>query len=248
MKVIAIIPSRYNSSRFPGKPLADIHGKPMIWWTYQQVCKIQGLDGVFVATDDERIVDICARFSIKTIMTSSKINTMEQRIWEAYKKLEDDSNGVNVADVIVVVNGDEPLINFKVAQNVIPVDLSNFYATNLITKITDPVEVVDNTSIKMAINEQGRLIYASRQPIPYPKGVHEVTYYKHLGVFAYSPEALEFIASSEQGVLERVEDIGFLRFLEHNKSFQTIVVNSDSLSVDTPKDLEYVRKVIAETT
>lgn len=238
MKIIAIIPARYQSSRFPGKPLADLCGKPMIWWVYNQVKKVCEIDEVYVATDDDRISTVCAEHSINFVMTSSTHKTSTERVNEVAHKIE--------ADLYIVINGDEPLIDPEIVRKIIPTNKisTDFYVSNLMTEIFRPSEVVDFTNIKVVTDEEGNALFMSRSPIPYPKASIEYKYYKHVGVLIYSKSALEFFASTDKGENEKIEDINELRFIEHGKKLKMVEVVAHSLSVDTPKDLEYVKTVI----
>jgi len=238
MKTVGVIPARYASTRFPGKPLVDICGKPMIWWVYSQVKKAEGFDEVYVATDDTRIADICSEYNMKFVMTSEHHGTSTERLWEVAGKID--------ADVYVCINGDEPLISPRIIEAIIPSSTEDFFAANLMSVIHDPVEVVDNTNIKVVTDSRGCALFMSRSPIPHPKASINYTYRKHLGVLAYTKEALEFFASTPKGANELIEDINELRFIEHNKPLRMIEVESESLSVDTPKDLEKVLKIIHE--
>lgn len=236
MKTIAIIPARYNSSRFRGKPLADICGKPMIWWVYNQVKKVEKIDKVIVATDNNEIGEVCDKFGIEHIMTADTHATSTERLYEVAQKID--------SDVYVCINGDEPLIDPLTIEQIIPKDIKHFYAANLVTKINNPVEVVDSTNIKVVTDNEENALFMSRSPIPYPKATINYDYYKHLGVLAYTIEALKFFASTTKGKNEKIEDINELRFIEHGKKLKIITVDAHTLSVDTPKDLEYVRQVL----
>lgn len=238
MRTVAVIPARYHSSRLSGKPLADICGRPMIWWVYQQVKKAGRIDTVVVATDHEEIYRACTACQINCQMTSPDHPTSTQRIYEVSQRIS--------ADVYLCVNGDEPLIDPAVVERVIPAQGEPFFAANLMAKIHDPVEVIDDSNIKVVTDTQGNALFFSRSPIPHPKASIQFDYYKHLGVLAYSPEALRFFAEAEKGALEKIEDINELRFLEHGKQLKMIPVESHSLSVDTQRDLDYVRGVIRD--
>lgn len=238
MKVVAVIPARYLSSRFPGKPIADLCGKPMIWWVYNQVKKVSEIHDVYVATDDNKIYSACIELGINTIMTDSHHETSTERVNEVANKVE--------ADLYVVINGDEPLISPEIIRAIIPTDEVNidFYVSNLMTEISRPSEVVDFTNIKVVTDEEGNALFMSRNPIPYPKSSIDYKYYKHVGVLIYSKSALEFFATTPKGYNEKIEDVNELRFIEHGKKLKMIEVEAHSLSVDTPKDLEYVKMVI----
>lgn len=238
MRAAAIIPARYGSSRLAGKPLEDICGRPMIWWVYRQIQKCRKIDAIRVATDDRRILDVCSSYGIECLMTSKDHRTSTERLYEAAQKIP--------ADIYVCVNGDEPLIEPETVEQVIPESKEDFFAANLMTVIKNPVEAVDSTNIKVVADVEGNAVFFSRSPIPYPKGSIRYQYFKHLGVLSYSPEALRFFSETERGPIEAVEDINELRFIEHGKKLRMIPVEADTLSVDTQKDLEYVRRVIRE--
>lgn len=239
MKIIGIIPARYKSTRYEGKPLADICGKPMIWWTYQQAKKTIGLDEVYVATDSEIIEKVCKEHDVNVIMTSDQNKTPTDRIYEVSTKFD--------ADFYISINGDEPLIDPKTIESVIPNEKKqNEYVANIITTIKDPVEVIDFTNLKVVTNDIGRGIYISRSPIPYSKGSMYCEYKKHVGVYAFNKKALEFYHNTKRGTLETIEDIDLLRFIENQIDIDFIDVDCKTLSVDTPKDLKRVIDIIKE--
>ena len=238
MKKIGVIPARYNSSRFQGKPLADLNGKPVIWWTYNNVKNSNLLDEVYVATDDKRILDECKKYNIKAVMTSVDNKTPTDRIYEFSNIIE--------ADYYIVINGDEPLVEKKTISKVIPKKENNddIYVANIITKINNASEVVDFTNLKVVVNESGEGIYISRSPIPYPKGSLDFDYKKHVGVYAFNKKALDFYHNTKRGTLEIIEDIDLLRYIENHIPIKFIEVNCHTLSIDTPKDLIEVKKIL----
>ncbi|MGN7387711.1 3-deoxy-manno-octulosonate cytidylyltransferase [Sporosarcina sp. SAFN-015] len=242
MDIVCIIPARYNSSRFKGKPLADICGKPMIWWVYNQAKKVKEFSEVYVATDNDEIEKVCQELGINTVMTSNNHPTSTQRVNEVSKKIQ--------ADLYVVINGDEPLIQPDTIKAIIPETFENnrLYVANLMTKIKSQEEVEDNTNIKVVTDHEDYALYFSRNPIPFRKnGIEiEIDYYKHLGVLVYNAEALEFFANTPKGNNELVEDVNELRFVEHGQKIKMIEVESDTLSVDVPNDLEVVKNIIEE--
>ena len=239
MKVVAVIPARYKSTRFPGKPLADICGKPMIWWVYNQVCKAKGIDSVCVATDSDEIAKVCDGLNIKYIMTSESHKTSTERLYEVSQKIE--------SDLYLCINGDEPLIDPNVIEKIIPEENydKDFYVSNLMTEIKNPVECVDFTNIKVVTDFENNALFMSRSPIPYPKASMDYKYYKHVGVLIYTKSALKFFAETPKGKNELVEDVNELRFIENGKKLKMIEIEASSLSVDTPKDLDNVRQVIS---
>jgi 3-deoxy-manno-octulosonate cytidylyltransferase (CMP-KDO synthetase) len=236
--IIAVIPARFQSSRFEGKPLADICGRPMIWWVYQQCRKVKIFSEVIVATDDNRIFEICQLNDIQVMMTSNKHKTGTDRVGEIAEKIP--------ADLYVNIQGDEPLIEPENIQKAIfPFfEDSTLQVTNLMTKIKDPIEVVNFTVPKVITNQEGIGIYLTRAPAPYPKGTLDFNYYKQVCVYGFTPEALRFFCSSPRGKIESIEDIEILRFIENGYKVKYVEVDSLSIGVDTPKDLEKVRRII----
>ena len=237
MKIIGAIPARYGSSRFPGKPLQDICGKPMLWWVYQQASKVEEFSQVVVATDDQRIADLCEQYGMNYVMTGEH-STHIARIHEVSTKID--------ADYYVNINGDEPLIEKETIQAIIPKEASEQPKVFGLMKILrDPVELIDPTDIKVAANKDGVALYISRAPIPHPYKTILFEYKKAIGVECWNKAALELFVNSEPGVMEQIEDLVALRFFENGVPMHYTLVESNSLSVDTPKDLEKVRKLVA---
>ncbi len=237
MKVIGVIPARYASSRFPGKPLMDICGKPMVWWVYNNMSTLNCLDDLIVATEDQRIIDTCNKYGMKSILTSDSHETGTDRVVEVSEKV----NG----DVFVVIMGDEPLI--KADDVALLVDTFNNSACDacmLTTKFKKPVDVVNTTTIKLALNDDNDVIFMSRQPIPFPKATLGYDYYKNMGAYAFTRKSLQIYKSTEKGRIEKAEDCEMLRLIEKHCIVKAIEVDSDSMSVDTMKDLERIRAVI----
>ena len=238
MKIIGIIPARFASSRFPGKPLSDICGKPMIWWVYENVKRIAQLDELVVATDDERIREVCEKYSMRSVMTSTNHETGTDRVVEVSKIID--------ADIYVVIMGDEPLIKSKDVELLIESTLhSDCVASMLTTKFKDPVDVVNTTTIKIALNDENEVIFMSRLPIPFPKSKIGYDYYKNIGAYAFKKEALDVYDKTEKGRIETAEDAEMLRLIEKHLIVKAVVVDSDSMSVDTPKDLERIKDIIS---
>lgn len=244
MKIIGVIPARYKSSRFPGKPLADICGKPMIWWVYQQCKRVEDFDLVYVATDDKRIFDKCKDLCIEAVMTSETHKTGTDRIGEVARKIS--------ADLIVNIQGDEPLLEPDTIKAAIKpfYDNPDLKVTNLMTKIKNPVDAVNFTVPKVITNRDNIGIYLTRAAAPYPKGSLDYTYYKQVCVYGFKPDALQFFC--EYGIkygkarAEAIEDIEILRFIENGYKVQYIEVDSETIAVDTLNDLAKVRAIVAE--
>lgn len=237
MNIVAIIPARFASTRFPGKPLADICGKPMLWWVYQRVRQVKAFSTVVAAIDDGRIADVCRQLNIPYVLTRSDHPEHISRIHEISEKVK--------ADIYVCVNGDEPLITPEVIEQAIPKEMpADFFFYGAMRRLTDPAETIDPANIKVVVNDGGRCIYMSRTPVPFPKGTLMFNYNKYVGIECFSKESLDFFVNTPKGSIETVEDIDHLRFLEHGKKLIFNYVDSESISVDTPKDLEKVRILI----
>lgn len=238
MKIIGVIPARYESSRFPGKPLADICGKPMIYWVYQSAKKVNDFFDVYVATDDIRIEKACKENKINVIMTSSKHKTGTDRVGEVASKIE--------ADLYVNIQGDEPLIEPEVIKQAIDPFYTNpdLKITNLMTKINNPVDAINCTVPKVITNKDNIGIYLTRALAPYPKGSIDYHFYKQVCVYGFTKDALDYFCQHDRGKIEQIEDIEILRFIEGGFKVQYVEVESRSVAVDTKKDLEKVRKIM----
>lgn len=239
MKITAVIPARYQSSRFPGKPLADICGKPMIWWVYNQVRQIPEFNDVVVATDNDKIIEKCNQYGIKSIFTKDNHPTHVHRIHEVSEKIE--------SDLYVVVCGDEPLINVDVIKAILPtspINNDNMYVGGLCRYFSDPAEVIDPANIKIVTNDKDECVLLSRSPIPFPYKTVLFKYKKVVGVECYNKKSLDFFVSTPKGFLENIEDVTLQRFLENKIHIVYKLVDSNSLSVDTPRDLEKVVDII----
>jgi 3-deoxy-manno-octulosonate cytidylyltransferase (CMP-KDO synthetase) len=239
MKIIGVIPARYDSSRLPGKPLADICGKPMIWWVYQQAMKAKRLSGVYVATDDERIVNTCNALSMHVLLTSKNHDTPTSRLYEVSTQLE--------ADFYLLIMGDEPLVNADSFELIMPKgNTRDHYVAALTNELHTPTEVIDYSNQKVVTNQWGETLLISRSPIPYPKGSLDFTYKKVTGVQLFSKKALQFYNGTSKSTLEKTEENDLIRFFENR--IPVIMIHSPykTISVDTHKDLELVRKEMKE--
>lgn len=244
MKIIGVIPARYKSSRFPGKPLSDICGRPMIWWVYNQCKKVENFHDVYVATDNQEIYDACKHFSMDVIMTSENHQTGTDRVGEVASKID--------ADLIINVQGDEPLLE----PDTIKAAIRPFYAdkelqvSNLMTRIKNPVDAINCTIPKVITNRENVGIFLTRSAAPYPKGSIDYSYYKQVCVYGFTPSALKFYCDYGKqygkAKIEAIEDIEILRFIENGYKVQYVDVDSETVAVDTPKDLEKVRHIVQE--
>ena len=240
MKIVGVIPARYASSRLPGKPIADICGKPMIWWVYNRVSKVKELTAVYVATDDERIMKVCRTYGINAILTSPNHSTHLDRLSEFSKMVD--------ADFYINVNGDEPLIEPSCIRDLIPNNISpeSDYAANGMMYITNPVDAIDTSKGKIVTDVNGYALYISRNPIPYPKASANYQMKKFVGVQCFTKKALDFCGKTPRGPIEQIEDCDEFRFLENGYKLKFILTHSNAFAVDTEKDLERVRGIIDE--
>ena len=240
-KIVAIIPARYHSTRFEGKPLAKICGQPMIYHVYQstRLCKI--LDDVVVATDDQRIFDAVKAFGGNVVMTSNRHPTGTDRVAEAARLLK--------ADIVVNVQGDEPLIKPElIAMSVNPLlEDPNILVTNLISKLSKPADSNDATVVKAALDTKEFLMFLTRAAIPYPRFKEGHMVYKQIGVYAFRLPFLQLFVDMPQTPLELIEGIEFLRILENGYKIKAVVVNYDTVSVDTPSDLKEVESIMTKS-
>ncbi|MCK4533670.1 3-deoxy-manno-octulosonate cytidylyltransferase [bacterium] len=243
MRIVGVVPVRYNSSRFPGKPLADILGKPMVLWVYQRAKQSQMLEEVFVATDDVRIKKVVEQEGGKVIMTSPSSSGTD-RIAEVAKTLE--------YDVFVNIQGDEPLISPEVIDLVVQPfrENPNLSVSTAITTISDKNEINDPNIVKVVVDKFNFALYFSRAAIPFvrdeDKKPPNFQYYKHLGIYGYRKDFLIHFKSMSHCDLEQIEQLEQLRFLKNGYKIKVMLSDYNSISVDTPQDLERVRKIVKE--
>ena len=240
MKTIAVIPARYASTRMPGKPLADVLGKPMIWWVYRAAKACAKLDDVLIATDDARIAEVCAQYDMKCVMTSPDHDTPTGRIWEVSTKVD--------ADLYLQLMGDEPLVDPAAFDLILPDTLPDdaCYVAVLTNVMQHPADVVDFSNQKVVTNAAREVLMISRSPIPYPKGTLDFDYEKVTGIQLYSKQALQFYHDTPKSVLERAEENDMMRYVENGRKVHAIVSPYKTVSVDTPKDLALVNEILKE--
>ena len=240
LKFIAIIPARYASTRFPGKPLAQLGGKAVIERVYEQVSGV--VSDVVVATDDERIYEAVEGFGGRVVMTSSNHKSGTDRCWEAYQKQGEEF------DVVINVQGDEPFIAHSQLRAIM--DCFNDETTDIATLVKpfteeDGIEALENpNSPKVVLDKQSRAIYFSRSVIPYLRGVEREewlkkhTYYKHIGMYAFRADVLRKVTSLEQSPLELAESLEQLRWLENGYKIGVGISDVETVGIDTPEDLQ----------
>jgi 3-deoxy-manno-octulosonate cytidylyltransferase (CMP-KDO synthetase) len=236
MKIIGVIPARYASSRFPGKPLADICGKPMIWWVWNSAKQVMEFDEVYVATDDERIAEAVRAFGGEVVMTGD-CATGTDRVAKVAQKI--------TADIYVNIQGDEPLIEPDVIRAAILPMLADheIMVTNLMAKINNPVDALNPTVPKVIVNKDNIGIFLTRSLSPFPKGSLDYVYHKQVCVYGFRASALDFFLNSPRGRIEEIEDIEILRFIENFIKVKFVEVKTRSVAVDTINDLNLVRKI-----
>lgn len=240
MKFIGIIPARYASTRFPGKPLADMKGKYMIQRVYEQACKV--LDRVCVATDDERIFNAVQSFGGQVVMTSERHRSGTDRCFEAYTNLGDGE------EVVINIQGDEPFIKPEQIESLIACfDSPQTQIATLVRpfEATEGYEALANpNSPKVVMNERHEALYFSRSIIPYLRGVDPEqwlsrhVYYKHIGMYGYRADVLSEITRLPQSSLELAESLEQLRWLQNGYTVKVGITTQETIGIDTPADLQ----------
>ncbi len=246
MKTLGIIPARFESSRFPGKPLVKIAGKTMIQRVYEQCLKTEILSDVIVATDDKRIFDHVISFGGKVQMTSPDHPTGTDRIAEIVEKISD-------FDLIVNIQGDEPFIHPQQIEAVLRV-----FEKNKTAQIATGVRVIENPNdidnpnvVKAVFGKNGRALYFSRSPIPFLRNIKKedwstASFYKHIGMYAFRRDALLEITQLKPSRLEQLESLEQLRWLENGFEIFITELPFDSFGIDTPEDLKEAEKIIMD--
>jgi 3-deoxy-manno-octulosonate cytidylyltransferase (CMP-KDO synthetase) len=240
MKFIGIIPARYASTRFPGKPLADIKGKPMVQRVYEQASKV--LPVVYVATDDERIYNAVKSFGGNAVMTSAEHSSGTDRCSEAVKKAEQERE--EVYDVVVNIQGDEPFIAPEMLLKVMSCfnDAKTDIAT-LVKPFAADEDIFNPNSPKVVVGATNFALYFSRSVIPYLRGVDQQewqqkhTFLKHIGLYGYRTKVLHQLTQLPQGNMEVAESLEQLRWLENGYSIKVERTEHQSIGIDTPEDL-----------
>jgi len=247
MRFVGIIPARFASTRFPGKPLVDIGGKSMIQRVYEQVSKV--LADVYVATDDQRVFDAVLAFGGRAIMTSDQHKSGTDRCYEAYSKLSGNF------DVVINVQGDEPFIQpeqietlkdcFKSTETEIATLAKRFTEMDGFEALNNP------NSPKLVVNKSDEAMYFSRSIIPFRRGAETAdwillnTYLKHVGIYAYRADVLRQLTQLEQSPLEISESLEQLRWLENGFRIKVGYTDVETVGIDTPEDLEKVKMLFA---
>ena len=252
-KVLGVIPSRYESTRFPGKPLVDIAGKSMIQRVYEQCAKANRLTKIVVATDDKRIYDHVLDFGGNAMITMDTHQSGTERCGEVVEKFEDKDE---FFDIVVNIQGDEPFISPDHINKVVEILWKDDQAEigTLAKKITTKEELFNDNVVKLVMTENEGdgeprdALYFSRHPIPFVRGVEEnkwldkADFYKHIGIYAFNMDDFHEIIQIEYAMLEKAESLENLRWLSHHFTIQVAEIEEDITGIDTPEDLEKVMK------
>ena len=248
MKVVGIIPARYASTRFPGKPLALIKGKPMIQRVYEQALKAK-LDAVVVATDDARIADAVMDFGGQYVMTSPNHRSGTDRCREALDLLE------NQYDAVINIQGDEPFIDPRqigMMRDLISRD--DTVLASLAKRIEDEDELFSPNTVKVVMDKKGNALYFSRNLIPFMRNedrkdwLSKGVFYKHIGIYAYKAEALRQIAEMQPSTLEMAESLEQLRWLENGLRIRMGITQEENVSIDEPSDIDKAERFVENQT
>jgi 3-deoxy-manno-octulosonate cytidylyltransferase (CMP-KDO synthetase) len=246
MNFIAIIPARYASTRFPGKPLVNINGKTMVHNVYTQAKKV--FEYVYVATDDERISSEVERFGGNVVMTKKKHQSGTDRCAEAITKIEIIEN--KKFDVVVNIQGDEPFIKTEQLQEILTCfKLKKTEIATLVKPINNKEDIFNPHKPKVVINNKNEAIYFSRSPIPYLRGeqnnkwVSKHLFFKHIGLYGYRTDILLEITRLKPSSLEIAESLEQLRWIENGYKIKVAFTEHESISIDTPKDIDKIRQI-----
>ncbi|PKN33092.1 MAG: 3-deoxy-manno-octulosonate cytidylyltransferase [Deltaproteobacteria bacterium HGW-Deltaproteobacteria-19] len=244
MTIAVIIPSRYESTRFPGKPLADLAGKPMIQHVYERVLMSGTADLAAVATDDPRIFAAVEAFGGRAVMTVDTHRSGSDRIAEAAGIL-----GLREDDIVVNVQGDQPVFEpVQIDEVVAPLIADpSLPMSTLIYRIRRDEEITHPNAVKTVFDRDGNALYFSRSTIPFVRDRGKTAdYFKHHGIYAYRKHFLDTFTKLPEGTLERLESLEQLRALEHGYRIRVVVTEHDSIEVDTPQELDRIRRLLEE--
>lgn len=237
MRFVGVIPARFQSTRFPGKPLVEICGHPLVEWVWRSTREATLLDEILVATDDETIAQTVNSFGGRVVMTRADHQSGTDRVAEV-------AAGVD-ADAFVNIQGDEPLIAAETIDAVCRafLDFPEIEVSTARVRIPDRAQAESPHVTKVVVDRRGRALYFSRSLVPYPRRPGAL-FYKHLGIYGYRREFLLNLASLQTSALEEAEGLEQLRFLENGINIQTVEVQDDSVGVDVPEDVDRVRQLM----
>jgi 3-deoxy-manno-octulosonate cytidylyltransferase (CMP-KDO synthetase) len=240
-KCYGIIPARFHSKRFPGKPLADLHGKPMFWHVYNQARKCAHFCRVVLATDDQRIFSAAEALEVPVVMTRADHPSGTDRALEAASSL-----GVPEDAVVVNIQGDEPLLAPEMLNSLIAPFTSPAVRVTTLARNLSQAEADNPDRVKVVIAEDGRALYFSRSKIPYYRNDAKQTFLGHIGLYAFRMEALSSFHRLGPSRLETIESLEQLRLLENGLAIHVVVTDHGSIGVDTPEDLAKVARMMQD--
>ena len=244
MSILGIIPARFASTRFPGKPLAMIKGKSMLQRVYEQSKQSKTLTEVIIATEDQRIVDHAKEFGAKALLTSVHHPSGTDRCYEAYQIYN------KVFDYVLNIQGDEPFLDPSQIDNITSVCDGEVQIATQMTLCTSHDILIDRGEVKIVLNNDNEAMYFSREPIPHLKNVNvkdwykHFKYYRHVGTYVYRTDVLEQISKLTVSSLETAESLEQLRWLQNGFKIKCVETNYDSHAVDTPEDIEKVIRLM----
>jgi len=241
LRVVCVIPARYDSRRLPGKPLLKIRGKTLIQWVFENAQKIPACENIWVATDDERVAECVERFSGNVILTSSAISSGTDRVREASAKL-----GLKEDDIVINLQGDEPIIDVSSVERLVAefLEHSSLLMGTLAFRSENKEEFYNPNVVKVVIDKKGFALYFSRSPIPYPRDTDGINFLKHLGIYIFRYSFLKRWDSFSPSRLEETEKLEQLRVLENGYPIKVLLSDRDSCGVDTPEDLQFMEENI----
>ena len=247
MEVLILIPARYASTRFPGKPLAMIGGKPMVQHVVEKAAAVS--ENVYVATDDGRIYDCVIGFGGKAVMTSTEHRSGTDRCYEAYRHVVEQTG--KKYDVVVNIQGDEPFIQPEQVKALVACfEDDKVEIATLAKRFEQNADIFDPNKVKVVCSAKGTALYFSRSAIPFCRGIEKenwlemIPFYKHVGMYAYRPEVLKEITALPQGRLQKAESLEQLRWLENGYTIAVRETAHESIGIDTPEDLKRAEAVL----
>jgi 3-deoxy-manno-octulosonate cytidylyltransferase (CMP-KDO synthetase) len=245
-KAICIIPARFESIRLPGKPLIPIAGKPLLQWVWEAASNSTTLSRVIIATDQDKICDLCKKIGAEYLLTPNDIQSGSDRVAYTYKTLDDD------AEIILNLQGDEPLVKPEVIDSlIIQFSKSNSDVGTLIKKINSKEELFDPSVVKVVVDKFNNALFFSRSPIPHLRDVDEnnwlahQNFWKHIGIYAYTKQSLEKFSELKPSKLELSEKLEQLRMLENGAKYLCVETDLNLIGVDTNEDILKVEKILS---
>jgi 3-deoxy-manno-octulosonate cytidylyltransferase (CMP-KDO synthetase) len=242
-KILAVIPARYGSTRFPGKIIAPVCGKPLVWHAYMRSLEAEWVSDAVIAADDMRVVEALKPFDVPVVMTRADHPSGTDRIVEVAEKSD--------ADIIVNVQGDEPMIDPRTIDETIRplLEYADVHMSTARNLITDPAQIDNPNVVKVVCDHRGMALYFTRATIPYvrdpdDRAKNPACYWQHVGLYVYRREFLLRYAKMAQTPLEKLEKLEQLRALENGYAIAVVDTEYDSVGVDTPEDLEVVRRLM----